>query len=90
MDNSLLLIHLLLLLSGNVHPHLGPGSVSSATAIISTLSSTLSSLYPLGLSHHLSFVHYNVQSIVPKLDTIMENCSFLIFYHSQKLGLILL
>ena len=72
---SLLLIHLLLLQSGNVHPHPGPSSASSDTANISTLSSTLSSLHTLGLSRHLSFVHYNVQSIVPKLDTIMAELS---------------
>ena len=70
-----ILIHLLLLQSGNVHPHPGPSSASSDTANISTLSSTLSSLHSLGLSRHLSFVHYNVQSIVPKLDTIMAELS---------------
>ena len=68
-------IQLLLLQSGNVHPHLGPSSASSDTATISTLFSTLSSLHTLGLSRHLSFVHYNVQSIVPKLDTIMAELS---------------
>ena len=83
---SLLLIHLLLLQSGNVHPNPGPSSVSSDRSNISSLSSTLNSLQSLGLSRHLSFVHYNVQSIVPKLDIIMS----LIFYHFQKLALFLL
>ena len=44
---------------------------------ISSLSSTLNSLQSLGLSRHLSFVHYNtcIQSIVPKLDIIMAELS---------------
>ena len=57
------------------HPHPGPSSASSDTANISTLSSTLSSLHTLGLSRHLSFVNYNVQSIILKLDTIMAELS---------------
>ena len=72
---SLLLIHLLLLQSGNVHPHPGPSSALSDTANISTLFFTLSSLHTLGLTRHLSLVHHNVQSIVPKLDTIMAELS---------------
>ena len=72
---SLLLIHLLLLQSGNFHPHPGPSFVSSDRSNISSLSSTLNSLHSLGLSHHLSFVHYNVQSIVPKLDIITAELS---------------
>ena len=50
-------------------------SVSSDRSNISSLSSTLNSLQSLGLSRHLSFVHYNVQSIVPKLDIIMAELS---------------
>ena len=72
---SLLLIHLLLLQSGKVHPNPGPSSVSSDRSYISSLSSTLNSLQSLGLSCHPSFVHYNVQSIVPKLDIIMVELS---------------
>ena len=72
---SLLLIYVLLLQSGNVHPNPGPSSVSSDRSNISSLSSTLNSLQSLGLSRHLSFVHYNVQSIVPKLDIIMAELS---------------
>ena len=72
---SLLLIYVLLLQSGNVHPNPGPSSVSSDRSNISSLSSILNSLQSLGLSRHLSFVHYNVQSIVPKLDIIMAELS---------------
>ena len=72
---SLLLIHLLLLQSGNVHPNPGPSSMPSDGSYISLLSSTLNSLQSLGLSRHLSFVHYNVQSIVPKHDDLMAELS---------------
>ena len=50
-------------------------SVSSDRSNISSLSSTLNSSQSLGLSCHISFVHYNVQSIVPKLDIIMAELS---------------
>ena len=53
----------MLLLSGNVHANPGPSSLSSSVS-----SCILSSL---NLSRHLSFVHYNVQSIVPKLDILL-------------------
>ena len=85
---SLLLIHLLLLQSGNVHPNSGPSSVSTDRSNISSLSSTLNNLQSLGLSRHLSFVHYNVQSIVPKLDIIMAELSEFDICHFQKRGLI--
>ena len=49
--------------------------MSSDRSYISSLSSTLNSLQSLGLSRHPSFVHYNVQSIVPKLDIIMAELS---------------
>ena len=68
---SLLLIHLLLLQSGNLHSNLGASSLSSDRSDISSFSSTLNSLQSLGLSRHLSFVHYDVQSIVAKLDILM-------------------
>ena len=61
------LIVLLLLRSGNVHPNPGPSSVSSVTSS----GSSASVLSPISLSRHLSFVHYNVQSIVPKLDVLL-------------------
>ena len=61
------LIVLLLLRSGNVHPNPGPSSISSVTSS----GSSASILSSITLSRHLSFVHYNVQSIVPKLDVLL-------------------
>ena len=61
------LIVLLLLRSGNVHPNPGPSSISSVTS--SGYSASI--LSSISLSRHLSFVHYNVQSIVPKLDVLL-------------------
>lgn len=61
------LIVLLLLRSGNVHPNPGPSSISSDTSS----GSSASVLSSISLSRHLSFVHYNVQSIVPKLDILL-------------------
>ena len=61
------LIVLLLLRSGNVHPNPGPSSTSSVTSS----GSSASILSSISLSRHLSFVHYNVQSIVPKLDVLL-------------------
>ena len=61
------LIVLLLLRSGNVHPNPGPSSISSVTSS----GSSASILSSISLSRHLSFVHYNVQSIVPKLDVLL-------------------
>ena len=63
---------ILLLCSGDVHPNLGPHSSSSSSASINTSSSNMSTniLYALNVSHYLSFVHYNVQSIMPKLDIL--------------------
>ena len=63
---------ILLLCSGDVHPNPGPLSSSPSSASINTSSSTMSTdiLDALNVSHNLSFVHYNVQSIVPKLDVL--------------------
>ena len=65
---SLLMVHLLLLQSGDVHPNPGPSSVSSDTSDNFSRSSASSIL---DASRHSSFVHHHVQSIVPKLDMIM-------------------
>ena len=57
--------------SGDIHPNPEPmSSVSSFSS--STLSTSLSaSVFDSeNLSHYLSFVHYNVQSIVSKLDIL--------------------
>ena len=68
---SLLMVHLLLLQSGYVHPNPGPSSVSSDTSDNLSRSSASSVLDSINLYRHLSFVHHNVQSIVPKLDMIL-------------------
>ena len=60
-----------MLQSGDVHPNLGPSSVSSDTSDNLSRSSASSILDSINLSRHLSFVHHNVQSIVPKLDIIL-------------------
>ena len=60
---------LLLSLSGNVHPNPGPLSeTSSSSSSDSNLSTSI--LKTLNINHHLSFVHYNVQSILTKLDIL--------------------
>ena len=55
------LIHLILL-SGDIESNPGPNSVKSLT------DTTLSSLD--SLSNHLSIMHLNIQSLVPKLDLV--------------------
>ena len=61
----------LLLCSGDVHPNPGPLSTSSASSISSSSSSLSNTLLDaLKLNHHLSFVHYNVQSMASKLDIL--------------------
>ena len=56
-------------LSGDVHPNPGPAIVhsSSDSSISSGTESTTSAF---DFSNHLSVIHYNVQSIKPKLDII--------------------
>ena len=68
---ALLALHLLLLQSGDIHPNPGPSSVASDISV-SSVSSILNSI---NLSRHLSFVHYNIQSIVPKLDILTAELS---------------
>ncbi len=72
------IIWILTFLSGDVHPNPGPiDSNNSLDYSFSSNSSSISSqeLVPdittsLDISHHLSFVHYNVQSLYPKLDIL--------------------
>lgn len=59
---------LLLDQSGDVHPNPGPSTVSSDTSS----NSTASFLSHATLSNHLSFVHYNVQSVFSKLDLLFS------------------
>ena len=66
----------LLLCSGDVHPNPGPSSVSSTESLPSTASNLSSSiLNSLTTGHNLSFVHYNVQSILNKLDILQAELS---------------
>ena len=58
----------LLLQAGDVHPNPGPSSTASDSSISRISSESISSY--LNISHHLSFVHYKVQSILTKLDLL--------------------
>ncbi|MEW8542945.1 MAG: endonuclease/exonuclease/phosphatase family protein, partial [Candidatus Thiodiazotropha sp.] len=60
----------LLLLSGDIQPNPGPSSASSTS---SSIDSSVTSV--LSQSHHLSFIHYNVQSILHKLDILTAELS---------------
>ena len=66
-------LYCLLFSAGNVHPHPGPTTFSSVRSISSSSSGSLSC--QLNASHHLSFVHYNVQSILNKMDTLAVELS---------------
>ena len=58
----------LLFMSGDVHPNPGPASTSSSSSSSSSLHDSFPFLNTLNLSKHLTFVHYNVQSIANKTD----------------------
>ena len=60
-------IFAILLLSGDIHPNPGPYSSSSSS---DSLSIQPSAFNFSNLCNRLSFVHYNVQSLVPKLDIL--------------------
>ena len=60
----------LLLSAGDIHPNPGPSS-STTSVTTSSLSSIFSTLInSLNISHHLSFVYYNVQSLASKLNVL--------------------
>ena len=59
----------LILRAGDVHPNPGPSSNSSSTSLNTSIASS-SNINFLNLANHLSFVHYNVQSLAPKLDIL--------------------
>ena len=63
---------ILLLISGDVHPNPGQVALSSSS---STSNESFSFLNTLNLSKHLSFVQYNVQSIIHKLDILSTELS---------------
>ena len=75
--NSLLLIfavtwlYIFLLCCGDVHPKPGPNSTTSTESFISLPSTTSNAILDsLNQNHHLAFIHYNVQSLLPKLDIL--------------------
>ena len=59
------------LLAGNIHRNPGPSKLSSWVSSVSLLSTSMSTsrFSSLNVSHNLSFVHYNVQTILSKRDT---------------------
>ena len=64
---TLLWLACILLQSGDIHPNLG-SSISESSLHTDTSSS--SPTYNTSATNHLSFVHYNVQSLVHKLDIL--------------------
>ena len=61
------LLLILLLAAGDIHPNPGPSSSLSSSSNASHASSLTSIL---SNSHHLSFIHYNVQSVRSKTDIL--------------------
>ena len=60
----------MLICSGDIHPNPGPSSIASSLNSSTSHNHSNNSLRSLNLSHNLSFVHYNVQSILNKLDIL--------------------
>ena len=80
-------IFAILLLSGGIHRSPGPFSWSSSSY---SLSIQPSAFKFTDLCYHLSFVHYNVQSLVSKLDILgAELLEFDVLAFTER-GLILL
>ena len=61
---------ILLICSGDIHPNPGPSSIPSSLNSSTSHNHSNNSLRSPNLSHNLSFVHYNVQSILNKLDIL--------------------
>ena len=73
---SIAWLSILLLRSGDIQPHPGPSSVSSSDSSFHNLSSmSVSILSSDSIARHLSFVHYNVQSIKSKHDILASELS---------------
>ena len=78
---------IILLCSADVHPDPGPSSTSStASSINFSLDMSQSLPDSLSLNHNLSFIRYNVQSVLAKLD-ILHAELILIVWRSAKSGL---
>ena len=60
----------LVFLSGDIHPNPGPVMPHSPNSSTTSSNSSLSLPDPISLCQNLSIVHYNVQSIFPKLDVL--------------------
>ena len=64
-------LYILLTYAGDIHPNPGPLSTTSSNSDSTSTSNMSSSILDsLNLNHHLSFVHYNVQSILTKLEIL--------------------
>ena len=73
---------ILLLISEDVHRNLGQVSTSSLSSSPSTSNESFYFLNTLNLSKHVSFVQYNMQSIIHKLDilsTVLSELDILAF-----------
>ena len=66
----ILWISTFLLCSGDIHPNPGPASVSSDSNQRSSSSMSFDLFSSINLNHHLSFVHYNVQSLLNKFEIL--------------------
>ena len=66
----ILWISIFLLCSGDIHPNPGSVSVSSDSSQRSSSSMSFDIFNSFNLNHHLSFVHYNVQSLLNKLEIL--------------------
>ena len=65
---------ILLFCCGDIHPNPGPLTTSSMSSLSESFSLIMSDniFNSLNVSHNLSFVHYNVQSILSKLETLYK------------------
>ena len=73
---------MLILLSGDVEVNPGPDSVESST----DSSDILSSASLNSLSNHLSMLHLNIQSILPKIDFFEVKPLHMTYSSLQKVG----
>lgn len=63
-------LSILLIKANDIHPNPGPSSVSSNSSTPDSHNISSRVFSAINLSKHLSFVHYNVQSISSKLDIL--------------------
>ena len=61
---------LLLSISGDIHPNPGPSASDSSSSLESHTDLSLDMTHFINSSHNLSIVHYNVQSLLHKLDLL--------------------